>query len=153
MKLLNIYSHWNIFTFEVWEWIKNSSHIFNECNYLSMLEFHLIRVNIRGTYSRTLLLQKLFTCNVICYGLVLVDVTHIQLSTVITRPILPTYMYYIRHYDDSSKLTITTATPYLPLTDQLWVSIYFEDLGENEPRYNATALYLKVISRALGSIE
>ena len=35
---------------------------------------------------------------------------------------------------------IRTDTPYLALTGELW-SVYCEDLGENWPRYNGTALY------------
>ena len=38
---------------------------------------------------------------------------------------------------------ITTDTPYLALTGKLW-SVYCEDLGENWPRYNGTALYYYV---------
>ena len=36
---------------------------------------------------------------------------------------------------------ITTHTPYLALTGELW-GVYRDDLGENWPRYNGTALYL-----------
>ena len=37
-------------------------------------------------------------------------------------------------------IRITAVTPYLALTGELWV-VYFEDFGENWPRYNGTVLY------------
>ena len=42
--------------------------------------------------------------------------------------------------ESESDIRITTDTPYLTLMDELW-GIYWEDLGENWPRYNGTALY------------
>ena len=40
-----------------------------------------------------------------------------------------------------SDFKLTTNTPYLALTGELW-GVYREDLGENWPRYNDTALYI-----------
>ena len=37
-------------------------------------------------------------------------------------------------------LKLTTDTPYLALTGELW-GVYCEDLGKNWPRYSGTALY------------
>ena len=42
-----------------------------------------------------------------------------------------------------SDIRITTDTPYLALTGELW-GVYCEDLGENWSRYNGTALYYAV---------
>ena len=39
-----------------------------------------------------------------------------------------------------SHFKLTTDTPYLALTGELW-GVYCEDLGENWPRYSGTALY------------
>ena len=39
--------------------------------------------------------------------------------------------------EHESNLKLTTDIPYLSLTGEL----YFEDIGENWPRYNGTALY------------
>ena len=36
-------------------------------------------------------------------------------------------------------IRITADTPYLALTGELW-GVYCEDVGENRPRYNGTAL-------------
>ena len=52
--------------------------------------------------------------------------------------------------ESESDIRITTDTPYLALTGELW-GVCCEDLGENWPRYNGTALYvqqLKVVSCA-----
>ena len=38
---------------------------------------------------------------------------------------------------------ITTHTPYLALTGELW-GVYRENLGENWQRYNGTALYIQL---------
>ena len=38
---------------------------------------------------------------------------------------------------------ITTDTPYLALTGELW-SVCCKDIGENWPRYNGTALYCAI---------
>ena len=35
----------------------------------------------------------------------------------------------------------TKDTPHLALTGELW-DVFCEDFGENQPRYNGTALYL-----------
>ena len=43
-----------------------------------------------------------------------------------------------------SDIRITTGTPYLALTGELW-GVYCEDFGENRPRYNGTALYVVLI--------
>ena len=43
--------------------------------------------------------------------------------------------------ESESDIRITTDTPYLALTDELW-SVYFENFGENWLRYNGTARYL-----------
>ena len=45
-------------------------------------------------------------------------------------------------------IRITTDTPYLALTGELWV-IYCEDLGKDWPRYNGTALYVIFENRYL----
>ena len=75
----------------------------------------------------------------------------IQSSAVITRPNFS--RYYIRHCDNSGGMwinfRITTDTPYLALTGELW-SVYCEDLGENWPRYNGTALYLVTFASVCG---
>ena len=42
--------------------------------------------------------------------------------------------------ESESDFRITTDTPYLALTDELW-GVYCEDIGENWPCYNGTALY------------
>ena len=39
-----------------------------------------------------------------------------------------------------SDFKLTTDTPYLALAGELW-GVYHKDLGENEPRYNDSALY------------
>ena len=43
--------------------------------------------------------------------------------------------------ESESDIRITTETPYLTLTGELW-GVYCEDLGENLPLYNGTALYM-----------
>ena len=57
-------------------------------------------------------------------------------------------MYHVITYDaavtvatNESDTRITTDTPYLAFAAELW-GVYCEDLGENWPRYNDTALYL-----------
>ena len=40
-----------------------------------------------------------------------------------------------------SDIRITTDTPYLALTGELW-DVYFEYLGENQSPYSGTALYI-----------
>ena len=42
-----------------------------------------------------------------------------------------------------SGFNITTDTPYLALRGELW-GAYWEDLGENWPRLNGTAVYFKL---------
>ena len=42
--------------------------------------------------------------------------------------------------ESESDTRITTDTPYLALTGELW-AVYCKDMGENWPRYNGTALY------------
>ena len=42
--------------------------------------------------------------------------------------------------ESESDIRITTDTPYLALTGELW-GVYCEDFGENWPRYNGTTLY------------
>ena len=42
---------------------------------------------------------------------------------------------------NESDFIITTDTPYLALTGELW-AVFCEDFGENWLRYNGTALYL-----------
>ena len=42
--------------------------------------------------------------------------------------------------ESDSDIRITTDTPYLALTGDLW-GVYFEELGGNGPRFNGTALY------------
>ena len=42
--------------------------------------------------------------------------------------------------ESESDIIITTDTPYLALSGEL-LDVYCEDLGENWPRYNDTALY------------
>ena len=42
--------------------------------------------------------------------------------------------------ESESDFRIIIDTPYLALTGELW-GVYCEDLGENWPRYNGTALY------------
>ena len=39
-----------------------------------------------------------------------------------------------------SDFILTTDTPYLTLTGELW-GVYYENFEENGPRYNGTALY------------
>ena len=43
---------------------------------------------------------------------------------------------------DASEVLFSKDTPYLALTGELW-GVICEDLGENWPLYNGTALYLK----------
>ena len=43
--------------------------------------------------------------------------------------------------EQKSDTELTRDTPYLALTGELW-GVYCEDLGENWPRYNGTALYM-----------
>ena len=43
--------------------------------------------------------------------------------------------------ESESDIKITTDTPYLALTGEL-LGVYYEDLGDNWPRYNSTTLYL-----------
>ena len=43
--------------------------------------------------------------------------------------------------ESESDLRITTDTPYLPLTGELW-DVYWTKFRENWPRYNGPALYL-----------
>ena len=66
----------------------------------------------------------------------------IQSYAVITRLIYYdiTYDTVITVAESQSDIRITTDTPYLALTGELW-GVYCEDLGENWPRYNGTALY------------
>ena len=63
-----------------------------------------------------------------CYNVVLIyhDITY---DTVITVT------------ESESDVRITTGTPYLALTGELW-GVSCEDLGENRQHYNDTALYL-----------
>ena len=65
-----------------------------------------------------------------------------QSSAVITRSNWS--RYYFWHCGDSSRtksdFKLATDTPYLALTGELW-GVYCEDLWENRPRYNDTALY------------
>ena len=42
-----------------------------------------------------------------------------------------------------SDIRITTDTPYLALTGELW-GVFCEDFGENWPRYNGIALYTDI---------
>ena len=51
-----------------------------------------------------------------------------------------TYDIAITVAGGESDIRITTDTPYMALTGELW-SVYREDFGENWPRYNGTALY------------
>ena len=44
--------------------------------------------------------------------------------------------------ESESDIRITTDTPYRALTEELW-GVYCEELEENWPRYNGTALYSK----------
>ena len=44
------------------------------------------------------------------------------------------------------RFNLTTDTSYLALTGALW-GVYCEDLGENWPHYNGTALYIKDTSK------
>ena len=48
-----------------------------------------------------------------------------------------------------SESDFTTDTLYLALMGELWV-VFCEDFGENWPRYNGTALYLKQVSQTTG---
>ena len=43
--------------------------------------------------------------------------------------------------ENESDIRITTDTPYFTLTGKLW-GVYYENFGENWPRFNGTALYL-----------
>ena len=52
-----------------------------------------------------------------------------------------TYDTAITVAERESDIRIATDTPYLALTGELW-SVYWEDLWENWPRYNGTALYM-----------
>ena len=52
-----------------------------------------------------------------------------------------TYDTAITVAESESDIIITTDTPYLALTGELW-DAYCEDFGENWPRYNGTALYM-----------
>ena len=45
--------------------------------------------------------------------------------------------------ETESDIKITTDTPYLALTGEIW-GVYCEDFGENRPRYNGTALYIYI---------
>ena len=42
--------------------------------------------------------------------------------------------------NSESDIRITNDTPYLALTGELW-GVYYEDLEENWPHYDGTALY------------
>ena len=42
--------------------------------------------------------------------------------------------------ESESDFRITTASPYLALSGELW-GVYYEDLGDDWTRYNDTALY------------
>ena len=76
----------------------------------------------------------------------------IQSSAVITRSNLSRYKCSLIYHDityhnavtvaeNAWDIRITTDTPYLALTGELW-GVYRENLGENWPRYNGTALYV-----------
>ena len=62
----------------------------------------------------------------------------------------------MQHCDNSGEIEsafrITTGTPYLTLTGELW-GVYCEDFGENRPRYNGTALYNVIIIPALHQLK
>ena len=61
--------------------------------------------------------------------------------------------YYIRHGDNSGRkwmnFKIITDSPYFSLTGELW-GVHFEDFGENELRYNVTALYIHIFFKSSG---
>ena len=42
--------------------------------------------------------------------------------------------------EHKSYFKLTTDTPYLSLTGELW-GVYYDNFKENWPRYNGTALY------------
>ena len=42
--------------------------------------------------------------------------------------------------ESESEYRIRIEIPYLALTGEVW-GVYYEDLGENGPSYNGTALY------------
>ena len=53
--------------------------------------------------------------------------------------------------ESESDFRITTDFPYLAFTGELW-GVYGEDLRENWPRYNGTALYDKNIIKCSSKI-
>ena len=69
----------------------------------------------------------------------------ISSSSVITIYHNITHGTVITVAESESDFRIITDTPQLALTGELW-GIYCEDLGENWPRYNGTALYAAGIS-------
>ena len=70
----------------------------------------------------------------------------IQSCAIITGPIYQnmTYGTTITVAESESDIIITTVTPYLALSGELW-GIYCEDFGENWPHYNSTPLYYVMI--------
>ena len=52
-----------------------------------------------------------------------------------------TYDIGITVAESESDIRVTTDTSYRALTGELW-GVYWEEFGENRPRYNGTALYL-----------
>ena len=71
------------------------------------------------------------------------DIDKVQSSAIITQSNFS--RYYMRYCDDSgrtrSDFKLTTVTPYLALTGELWGDCH-KDIGENWLRYNGTALYV-----------
>ena len=49
----------------------------------------------------------------------------------------------MQYYRDRGRISqfVRTDTRYLALTGELW-GVYCDDMGENWPRYNGTALYM-----------
>ena len=54
--------------------------------------------------------------------------------------------------ESESDVRITTVTPYLALTDELW-GVYCEEFGENWPRYNGPALYFVISVTPWGTLQ
>ena len=67
----------------------------------------------------------------------------IQLCAVITVQYNMSHTTALPDAEHKSDLTFTKDTPYLALTVELR-SVSCEDLGENWPRYNGTALYMRI---------
>ena len=54
--------------------------------------------------------------------------------------------------EHEAEFVFTKDNPYLPFTGELW-DVFYENLGENLPRYIGTALFMSLYCHGLTSVS